>query len=82
MAMSKRARQTHGPQNCKTDHPSLAGDLLWGCAAIGAEIGVDTPRANYLLARGYIPGQKIGSLWCSSRRQLRAAFGGDGATAA
>jgi hypothetical protein len=80
--MSKRARQTHGPQNCETDHPSLAGDLLWGCEAIGAEIGVDTQRANYMLAHRQIPGKKIGSYWCSSRRQLRAAFGGDGADAA
>jgi hypothetical protein len=55
---------------------TVADDLIWGAAAIGAEIGVDERKTFYLLARRFIPARKIGGLWVASRRELRAALCG------
>jgi hypothetical protein len=59
---------------------NLAGDLLWGAAAVGREIGVDEKRAFYLLGNRLIPGRKIGKIWVASRGELRAALCGADAT--
>jgi hypothetical protein len=69
---SETKRQAH--EQSEASQSDISSDILWGCAAIAAEIGVDVQRANYLLSRHQIPGRKIGALWCSSRRQLRAAL--------
>jgi hypothetical protein len=63
-----------------SEHPALAGDLIWGAAAIAAELGIEERRAFYLLDRRLIPARKIGTLWCASRHQLRVAFLGDPTT--
>jgi hypothetical protein len=63
-----------------SEHPALAGDLIWGAAAIAAELGVEERRAFYLLDQRLIPARKIGALWCASRQQLRDAFLGASAT--
>jgi hypothetical protein len=68
-----RQQQTH-----RTGE-TVADDLIWGAAAIGAEIGVDERKAFYLLARRFIPARKVGRLWAASRRELRAALCGDAA---
>ena len=52
----------------------LADDLLWGCAAIAAELGVTQRRCFYMLESRMIPARKIGSTWCGSRRELREHF--------
>jgi len=54
----------------------LADDLLWGCAAIAAELGVTQRRCFYMLESRTIPARKIGSTWCGSRRELREHFSG------
>ena len=52
----------------------LSADLLRGARAIGEEIG-ETERVAYdLLARGLIPGTKMGKLWISSRSKLAKHF--------
>jgi hypothetical protein len=75
MAKPKHRRQ-HAADTAP-EHPAIAGDLIWGAAAIGAEIGVGERRAYYLLDRGHIPARRVGSIWCASRRQLRDALCGD-----
>ena len=54
--------------------PPLADDVLWGVAAIAAEI--DRPRADvyYLLQHGKLPATKCGSMWVSTKSRLRAFF--------
>ena len=82
MARTKRQQQTHSRPDPDVDHP-IAGDLIWGAAAIGDEIGIGERKAFYLLDRRLIPARKIGGLWVASRRQLRAAFlGAEAADAA
>jgi hypothetical protein len=81
MARPKRHHQVHGarPDPEGAAHPSIAGDLVWGAAAISAEIGVDERKGFYLLGRKLIPARKVGALWVASRRELRAALCGDAA---
>ena len=39
--------------------------LVWGAAAIAAEIGLTTKAAYHQLERGRIPGaRKVGGRWC------------------
>jgi hypothetical protein len=49
---------------------------LWGAAAIGAEIHRTEKQTFHMLQAGTIPGQKIGRLWVSTKRQLRARLAG------
>jgi hypothetical protein len=83
MTRPKRHQREHAarpdPEGA-AHHPSIGGDLIWGAAAIAAELGIGERKAFYLLDRKLIPGRKVGSLWCASRRQLRAALCGGGAT--
>jgi hypothetical protein len=72
MTKTKRARQTHG----SGASDSIGADLIWGAAAIGAEIGAGKRKAFYMLERHLIPGRKIGGLWVASRRELRTALCG------
>lgn len=60
-----------------TEDNTLADELLWGAAAIGKEIGVDTRKAFYLLETKKIPARKIGGLWVGSKSKLRASLTGE-----
>jgi hypothetical protein len=54
---------------------ALAGDLVWGLASIGQEIGRD-PRQTFHMAQArQIPACKVGGRWCASRAALRRHFG-------
>jgi hypothetical protein len=76
MTKSKRAHQTHGSAASNSASNSIGADLIWGAAAIGAEIGVGERKAFYMLERHLIPRRKIGGLWVASRRELRTALCG------
>ena len=58
---------------------SLRADLLWGCAAIAAEIGRDPRATFYMLQNGSIPASKVGQIWTSTRSRLRRHFEGEAA---
>jgi hypothetical protein len=49
---------------------------VWGAPAIAAIINRSTSQAYYLLERGLLPGRKIGKIWTSTPRELRAAVTG------
>jgi hypothetical protein len=55
---------------------SLADDLLYGGAAIGAFVGIKAGAAFYALQRGHIPAVKRGAVWVASKARLRAHFAG------
>jgi hypothetical protein len=58
---------------------------LWGGAAIAIEANLlkdgspDIKRAYYLLELGLLPGTKVGKIWTSTPRRLRAVFSGEAA---
>ncbi len=49
---------------------------LWGAKAIGDELGLPERKAFYLLEKGLLPARKIGRIWVSTRKQLRALVEG------
>ena len=57
----------------KTDE-TLADDLLRGCDAIAAFVGIDPRSAFHYLQAGQIPATKLGRLWLGSRSRLRRHF--------
>jgi len=52
-------------------------DLLWGVAEIGKAIRRTNRQTYHLLARGLLPGRKIGAAWVASRRKLLTTLTGD-----
>jgi hypothetical protein len=52
---------------------------LWGSKAIAAEISRTEKQVFHMLEAGHLPAQKIGRLWVTTRRQLRAAISGGAA---
>jgi len=62
----------------ETDTPD---DLLWGVREIGKAIRRSDRQVYHLLAKGLLPGRKIGASWVASRRKLLAALMGDGESA-
>jgi len=56
---------------------SPENDLLWGVAEIGKAIRRTDRQVYHLLARGLLPGRKIGASWVASRRKLFTALMGD-----
>jgi hypothetical protein len=50
---------------------------LWGAAAIGKAIGTNQRKAYHLLEHGLLPGNKIGKIWCSTKRKLLARIHGE-----
>jgi hypothetical protein len=58
----------------KQTESTLAGDVLWGCAEIAAEINRPEHITFRLLQRGLIPADKTGAIWTSTRSRLRAHF--------
>ena len=52
---------------------------IWGAVKIGAAVGLKPRSAFRLLEKGVLPGNKIGKLWCSTRRRLlQRVLGDDG----
>jgi hypothetical protein len=49
---------------------------LWGAKAIGDELGLPERKAFYLLEKGLLPARKIGRIWVSTRKELRALVEG------
>lgn len=49
-------------------------DLIWGCAAIAAALGVTERAAYHMLEAGVLPARKIGARWVASRKKLEAHF--------
>ncbi len=58
----------------KQTEPALSDDMLWGCAAIAAEINRPEHITFRLLQQGLIPATKVGAIWTSTRSRLRAHF--------
>jgi hypothetical protein len=59
--------------------PSPDGDeILWGAAAIAAEIGLTSRATFHLLSKGELPARKVGARWVASRARLRAYIVGEG----
>jgi hypothetical protein len=54
--------------------PTVRIELIWGAAAIAAEIGVSTRRGFYLLERQEIPCKKVCGRWVADRAELHAFF--------
>jgi hypothetical protein len=52
-------------------------DPVWGCKAIGAEVGRTAEQANHLCRVGALPVVKVGRAYVSTPRRLRAAVGLD-----
>src|SRR5262249_44515194 len=59
--------------------PSLADDIIWGAAAIAAEIGLSQRQVFWHLENGRLPARKVGRIWVASRQQLRAHLFGEAA---
>lgn len=57
------------PQDITDDTP------LWGAAEIAKVINLSRDKTYYLLEKELIPAKKVGAIWVSTRRQLRAALG-------
>jgi hypothetical protein len=55
---------------------ALSDDVLWGCAAIAAEINRPEHITFRLLQRRLIPAKKMGAIWVTTRSKLRAHFNG------
>lgn len=49
-------------------------DLIWGCDAIAAYLGITPGQAKYALVKGEIPGRKTLGKWVTSREALRLHF--------
>jgi hypothetical protein len=73
MSKSRNTGDTHD----NTADAPLRNDLLFGAAAIAAEIGIDERRVYYLLESKHLPATKVGRGWVGSRRRLRAHFNSD-----
>ena len=52
------------------EYSDLASDLLWGVAAVAAELGRRARATFHLLSSG-LPGARIGGRWVASRAKLR-----------
>jgi hypothetical protein len=52
----------------------LGGDLIWGVAAIGREVGRNSRQTFHMLENGRLPAKKVGGRWCASRSGLRQFF--------
>jgi hypothetical protein len=49
-------------------------DLIWGVAAIAALINRTSQQTYHMLAKGLIPGRRVGERWVVDRRDLVAFF--------
>lgn len=55
-------------------HNQNSFDLIWGAAAIAAELSIKPRKAFYLLESGQLPARKIAGRWVVERARLRAFF--------
>jgi hypothetical protein len=56
------------------DNASLGNDLVWGVAAIAAEINRTPRQAFHMLENSRLPARKVGGRWCASRAGPRQFF--------
>jgi hypothetical protein len=56
------------------DSPGLAGDLIWGADAIGAELNLTRRQVFHQLETGRLPARKQAGKWVASRTGLRRYF--------
>jgi hypothetical protein len=56
------------------DHTTLATDVLRGATAIAAFIGLDERNTYTAPQRGYLPAQKEGKQWVSTKSRLTAHY--------
>lgn len=54
-------------------------DLIWGCAAIGAFLGISEAQAKYACVKGELPARKCNGRWVASRKALERFFAGEAA---
>lgn len=54
-------------------------DLLWGCKAIAAFLGVTERACFHMLEQGVLPARQVGQRWVASRKALRRHFEGQAA---
>jgi hypothetical protein len=59
------------------EQKTSACDLIWGAEAIANEIGLTDRTVLNLLAKGHLPGRRIGRRWVASRAALRACIYGE-----
>jgi hypothetical protein len=52
----------------------LAGDLIWGADAIGAELNLSRSQVFHQLQTGRLPAKKQAGKWVASRTGLRRYF--------
>ena len=55
-------------------HPQLGDEndeVLWGAKAIAAAIDRDVRQTFHMLGNGYLPANKVGRIWVSTRNRLR-----------
>jgi hypothetical protein len=60
--------QETNPQDIADD------DILWGAKEIAKAINRSENEVYHLLSKERLPARKIGSIWVSTRRQLRRAL--------
>jgi hypothetical protein len=59
-------------ENSRTETIENSDDpIIWGAEAIGREVGLDERAAFYALERGFLPANKVGKKWATTRRRLR-----------
>jgi hypothetical protein len=69
MSASKNANA-----DISTDSAGLAGDLIWGGEAIGAELNLTRRQVFHQLETGRLPARKQAGKWVASRTGLRRYF--------
>jgi len=52
----------------------LADDLLEGVPEISGYTGFTEPKTRSLLARGLLPGWKLGAIWHARKSELKSAL--------
>lgn len=57
-----------------TQTESIADDILRGCAAIARFVGLNERDCFFKLERGYLPANKEGSIWVSTKSRLRQHY--------
>jgi hypothetical protein len=59
------------------EHEEALDDVLWGAEPIAAFIKRDIRQTYYLLQSKKLPAKKLGHLWISSKRKIRACLLGE-----
>jgi hypothetical protein len=59
--------------------PTLDSDdqPIWGARSIGVEIKKSEKATHHLLEKKVIPADKVGGVWVTTPRRLRAFFAGE-----